>query len=986
MPVINKQDASDVEDHIGRIFRADSTEERSRQIRRLFVEKLDFEQSSGVVSLEGAPQRVDLPATAHRIAELEEAHVVYVHLDTSRVRKAEASEAARLVSDQLGGDVLMVFTNGQADQLHFIYPTFDGLRPTLRRMIVERDLPRRTAVMQIANIFHQWESSGSIHLALESAFDVEAVTREFFKEYKRVFDAALDKIGGFGSDESGQEDKKLFTQTLFNRLMFVYFISRKGWLSFDGDKDYLKALWRDYAAKADDADSEPNFRYDRLRPLFFGGLNNDGSQDLTDYPDARRLIGSVPFLNGGLFEETGLDRRTEVTVPDDVIRSIFDDLFDRFNFTVMESTPFDIEVAVDPEMLGKVFEELVTGRHDSGSYYTPRPVVSFMCREALKGYLEGRDTTLPAEAISAFVDDHDTSGVTVAAARSVGRALDEITVVDPACGSGAYLLGMMQELVELQTELYNAGLDPKSLYDLKLQIIERNLYGVDIDEFAVNIAMLRLWLSLAIEYEGEAPEPLPNLDLKIVCGDSLLGPCPDPSELNREFTEHVARVLGERKSEFMRTTDGSRKDELKTEIASREQEYAEWLGASSVEDELDWRIEFADVFALRGGFDVAVANPPYVESRSSSIEKASKEAYGRRFLADWSVSLPKGSDLFIYFFARAAQLLSFKGKAAFITQNGWLSSNYGKTFQDFTMGRVGFRRIVDTTSRFFAQSGGPNINAVISFFDRTDSNTIEYQMVNDSLTIQSSRVVYTRENLKWGHLFGMPDWFREILAELTALENPSRKPPLEFGQGINVPKGRHTHNMSGGKIGIIVETPKFGCFEPDAYVLKSDLSKARLGRAPALMMPRGIGRYYCSLNKCQAFSYSGVELYLPVDMWESDLHYCLWLYLNSSFGWLFRELTGRTNLGGGMLKAEATDMKAFPVRFDFDFGNEARKMFADVSNERPLAIEEELHTSHHRRIDEIIGKYFAFDNRLDDIRTLLIEKVGFRVARASGRA
>ena len=185
--------------------------------------------------------------------------------------------------------------------------------------------------------------------------------------------------------------------------------------------------------------ANPTFRYDRLRPLFFGGLNNDGSQDLTAYPDARRLIGKVPFLNGGLFEETDLDRRTNATVPDDVIRSIFDDLFDRFNFTVMESTPFDIEVAVDPEMLGKVFEELVTGRHDSGSYYTPRPVVSFMCREALKGFLQGRDTGLEDAAIARFVDDHDTSRVSVAAARGVGRALDEITVVDPACGSGRLL-------------------------------------------------------------------------------------------------------------------------------------------------------------------------------------------------------------------------------------------------------------------------------------------------------------------------------------------------------------------------------------------------------------------------------------------------------------------------------------------------------------------------------------------------------------------
>ena len=336
MPVINKQDASDVEQHIDRIFRADSPEERVREIRKLFAEKLDFEQSSGVVSLIDAPARVDLPAVAHQIATLEEAHVVYVHLDTSRVRKVEASEAARLVSNRLGGDTLLVFTNEEADQLHFIYPTFEGIRPTLRRMVIERDLPRRTAVMQVANIFHEWERTGSIHVALESAFDVEAVTREFFKEYKRVFDAALDKIGGFGRDESEQEAKKLFTQTLFNRLMFVYFLQRKGWLNFKADKDYLDALWKDYQANSD----QTNFYNERLAPLFFAGLNNPQSRDLNkNNPVLYSLIGAPPFLNGGLFERNDLDKRTGVTIPDSAIGQILSDLFNKFNFTVMESTP-----------------------------------------------------------------------------------------------------------------------------------------------------------------------------------------------------------------------------------------------------------------------------------------------------------------------------------------------------------------------------------------------------------------------------------------------------------------------------------------------------------------------------------------------------------------------------------------------------------------------------------------------------------------------
>ena len=412
MPIMNRQDASDVDARVGRVFGAGSEREREREIRALFVEVLDFEPATGEVGLGGARGSVELPGGATRVASLEGVNVVYVHLDTRRVRQTEAAEAIRLVSEQLSGDLLAVFTNESASQLHVIYPSFEGARPTLRRMVIERDLPRRTAVMQLPNIYWRWQDTGSLHLALDSAFDVEAVTREFFGEYKRVFEGALDSIGGFGTSETEREAKRVFTQTLFNRLMFVYFVSRKGWLSFGGDRDYLNALWADYADNPSPPSGEnaPNFHTDRLRPLFFGGLNNYESRDATDSGrQSRALFGEVPFLNGGLFDRTEEDDRSAAFVPDGVIRSVFEDLFERFNFTVMESTPFDIEVAVDPEMLGKVFEELVTGRHDSGAYYTPRPVVSFMCREALKGYLLGRVGSLSEDAIGAFVDERDTA-------------------------------------------------------------------------------------------------------------------------------------------------------------------------------------------------------------------------------------------------------------------------------------------------------------------------------------------------------------------------------------------------------------------------------------------------------------------------------------------------------------------------------------------------------------------------------------------------
>ena len=680
MPIVNRDDAVEVESRIRRFFSASSSE-RAGEIRALFVEVLDFDPASGNASLDRAPDNVTLPSSAERIAELDGVHVLYIALDTTeteRVRKGEVAAAAKLISEQLGDDLLLVFTNTSASQLHLILPSFEGARPTLRRMIVERDLPHRTAVQQVSNIYWNHQDSGSIRSALDKTFDVEAVTKAFFEEYKRVFGLAMGRVEGFGKNEEEQESKKLFVQTLFNRLMFIYFLSRKGWLTFGGDKDYLNALWRDCPAQSEDR----NFYVNRLELLFFAGLNNPQSIDLSsNNPALYSLIGDVPFLNGGLFEQAALDQRSGVTVPDTVIKSILSELFDRFNFTVMESTPFDIEVAVDPEMLGKVFEELVTGRQEKGSYYTPRPVVSFMCREAIKGYLEGLDNGLANEDVAMFVDDRDTSGVTLSSAPKLAEALDEVTVVDPACGSGAYLLGMMHELIDLQTALYNVGVDTRGLYDLKLHIIQRNLYGVDIDEFAVNIAMLRMWLSLAIEYEGERPDPLPNLDFKVVQGDSLLGPDPrvgvEVQGLLGRDAERIKQVE-ELKAEYMRASMGTDKERLRFEIGGLEEQVKTALGYGAVPEEvIEWRVQFAEVFDC-GGFDVVLANPPYIQLQKDGGK------LGLLYKDVGYATFVRTGDIYQLFYERGCQLLKAnRGLLAYITSNSWLKAEYGKKLRRY---------------------------------------------------------------------------------------------------------------------------------------------------------------------------------------------------------------------------------------------------------------------------------------------------------------
>jgi type I restriction-modification system DNA methylase subunit len=514
----------------------------------------------------------------------------------------------------------------------------------------------------------------------KEAFDVEKVTREFFRQYARIFTDVEKRIKGFRDTAQ----KRLFTQRLFNRLMFIKFIQKKGWLKLDSQTNYLSALWRAYTQNGD---SSTNFYLDRLKLLFFSGLNTPNDVNLVDINRGgflKQLIGDVPYLNGGLFEEDDDDRDPEITVPDECFEAILTELFERFNFTVTESTPLDVEVAVDPEMLGKVFEELVTGRHETGSYYTPKPIVSFMCREGLKGYLQSKLPSESPEAIQKFVEEYDSAQLRNPEA--VLEALRQIKVCDPACGSGAYLLGMLHELLDLRACLFvTKSLDPISAYQRKLEIIHNNLYGVDLDPFAVNIARLRLWLSLAVEFEGLHPPPLPNLDFKIETGDSLAAP--DPSiGIQGTFRQKQIDNYIDLKTAYM-TAHGSEKLTFRQEIEALRKEIATWTHGGKPVTGFDWPVEFAEVFA-NGGFDIVLANPPYVRQELiSEIKPMLKEVYPDVYMGT--------ADLYCYFYARALQLLRPGGMLAFISSNKWFRANYGKKLRKYIADRCDIASITD---------------------------------------------------------------------------------------------------------------------------------------------------------------------------------------------------------------------------------------------------------------------------------------------------
>ncbi|MGI6207761.1 MAG: Eco57I restriction-modification methylase domain-containing protein, partial [Anaerolineae bacterium] len=648
----------------------------SGELEDLFAETLGWGRLTHPPLLRpvGAPVNQEIKLTP--LAQMGDLPVFRVHWPKDKPPTIAERRAVLRALHQAYHEHLLVYVTQNKDQLLFVWPKTVGegrtARVELRALPYTRGEPARTTVERLALLGFSLDEVGrhgvptiQVLDRLDRAFDVEAVTKQFFTDYRRLFEEVECQVDGVADTAT----RRLFVQSLFNRLLFIVFLERKGWLTFQGSRDYLRALWVDHLREKSRGEPSSFYR-DRLKLLFFAGLNTPHEVDVVGIARNGFLqsrIGHVPYLNGGLFEESESDRDPDISVPDAALEPVIQELLYHYNFTVTESTPLDIEVAVDPEMLGRIFEELVTGRHESGSYYTPKQVVAFMCREALKDYLAVRCAREDHTAIASFVDDRD--GTRLRNAEAVLAALRSVRVCDPACGSGAYLVGMLHELIDLRDALFvSRGLDPLSAYRRKLDVIQENLYGVDLDPFAVNIARLRLWLSLIVDFDDGAPPPLPNLDLKVEPGDSLTAP--DPSAgLAAGFRKELVERVFELKAQYLMAHGGA-KLRLREEIQSLTADIRAWAGRGPEAEGFDWAVEFAEVFSS-GGFDIVITNPPYV--RQELIRDA-KPVLKRLYPDVYSGT----ADLYVYFYLRALQLLKPGGVLCFISSNKWMRAAYGE--------------------------------------------------------------------------------------------------------------------------------------------------------------------------------------------------------------------------------------------------------------------------------------------------------------------
>ena len=369
----------------------------------------------------------------------------------------------------------------------------------------------------------------------DKAFNVEAVTKQFFEDYKSVFHDLQDDLAGQTADHRWAHDYAL---QFLNRCMFLYFIQRKRWLG--EDTEFLRSFWESYQATDEPADS---FVHRWLNVLFFEAFNNKFHGGHRHFPDTiREALALAPYLNGGLFTENPLDGEHNFQISDQRFKGIFEFL-EKYNFTIAEDSPLDQEVAVDPEMIGKVYESLVNvsdeedEQGDAGIFYTQRTEIDLMCRLALvdnlTNHLGEEHKNLLYEVLFAFsLDDKADADGKLAEAQlweSFDTTLKELAVVDPACGSGSFLVGMLHILDDLRDRA-NQGLGrEESSFDRKKGIIGQNLYGVDVKEWACHVAELRLWLALVIDAEFSPAELhlrdeplLPHFSFNIRCGDSLV--------------------------------------------------------------------------------------------------------------------------------------------------------------------------------------------------------------------------------------------------------------------------------------------------------------------------------------------------------------------------------------------------------------------------------------------------------------------------------
>ena len=621
---------------------------------------------------------------------------------------------------------LAVFDSGDHWRLSFICDIKDEATAPKRFTYVfgNSELLYKTAIER----FRYLQKKGVSFNGLKMAFSVEALSDEFFDRYREQYadfiqfitgkrfeksgNKWIEKVKGnpdkammdaFGSDEKKIRD---YVKKMMGRITFLHFLQRKGWMN--EDLNYMQHLFERSPYQDDYLDSV-------LEPLFFGILNTkpDERESVFDkFNWDKALLAewkNIPYLNGGLFERDADDEPKSI-FPAEYFKRLFQ-FFSEYNFTIDENDPNDAVIGVDPEMLGKIFENLLEDNKDKGAFYTPKEIVRYMCQESLIAYLDN-ETSIPEEKIRRFVlSPEDSVSVIPHNKRAkLLAALENVKICDPAIGSGAFPMGLLNELLRCREAL--AG----EYYDrvvIKKSIIYNNIYGVDIEKGAVDIARLRFWLSIVVD--EETPSPLPNLDYKIMQGNSLLESFQgvDLSKLAYERngkkdkgeislfdseTNKLQKTVSHLLATYYSCSDHDRKATLQQQISDTINKQLEVqaidgnilaqlrpINLAGNDQFFLWHTWFSDVFNRKdgkSGFDIVIGNPPYFlyqEFHVGEINDLRKDA-------DYKIAFGGKLNAYKLFLANAIKkLLSVNGINCFIFQNSFLGDRQATNLRSYVL-------------------------------------------------------------------------------------------------------------------------------------------------------------------------------------------------------------------------------------------------------------------------------------------------------------
>lgn len=552
---------------------------------------------------------------------------------------------------------------------------------------------------------------------IEDAFNVEALSKEFFGKYKAQYEAfvnyMVDPANGMRQDfidtdfdHTGMKADKIrdreekpirdYVKKLLGRIVFLHFLQKKGWLGVpagkewgEGDRDFMLNIFKNATER-----QKENFLDDILEDLFEEGLDRNRSDrgDLYDTKVEGFRNCRIPYLNGGLFERDNLDKK-----PSHFPASYFDGLLtmlSQYNFTIDENDPNDAEVGVDPEMLGRIFENLLEDNKDKGAFYTPKEIVQYMCRESLIAYLQTDQREEDKNCIRQFVTTHD-AALLGDLKEDIDQKLCDVKICDPAIGSGAFPMGLLRELF-----FCRSAIEPnivENAANIKRHIIQNNIYGVDIERGAVDIARLRFWLSLIVD--EKSPEALPNLDFKIMQGNSLLEQYKgaDLSTMTEKkvgagqgvtifdsMLDVYRKNLRDKLAEYYACPEHDKKAQLRKDIADIVKQELDEQGIRIDFEDMDlsansqfflWHTWFHDVFSRpsKEGFDIVIGNPPY----GAKYDNQTKRYYKNTYVTANSIrGLQKGSlDTYTLFIELGYNLLRRNGSFAYIVPISLTSSD-----------------------------------------------------------------------------------------------------------------------------------------------------------------------------------------------------------------------------------------------------------------------------------------------------------------------